>query len=287
MKYYLNLHFIVLLFGFTGILGKLIPLNASELVCYRMLFAAITLFCFLLFSKKSFSFPKTLLPLLFINGIIVALHWVCFFGAIKVANVSVALGCLAAGTLFTSLLEPLFLKKKIFWLEVLIGILVLVGLYVITQFAFNYIYGIILALLAAFLGSLFGLINAKLTHQVNPALIAFYEMFVGFLFIGFYNFIFNNFQLSITHLELSNLFYLLCLSVICTAYAFVGIIKLAKHLSMFNISLAINLEPVYGIILAWFIFGSSELMTFGFYIGMLILLSSVFLYPFLKKRYFN
>lgn len=285
MRDHLHLHFVVLLFGFTAILGKLITIPTTELVFYRMFIAAIGMVGIAFFMKTSYRLPlKTLLPILGIGGI-VALHWITFFEAVEVSNVAVTLGCMASATLFTSILEPIIERKKVFWVEVVIGLAIIVGLYVITQFAFHYRLGIIYALISAFLASLFGVLNRYYVKDYSPMMISLYEMIAGAACI----FVYLLWNGGVTHNPLTiptlDVIYILILALVCTAYAFVAIVYLLKNLSAFVVSLAINMEPVYGIILAFFIFGESEQMDAGFYVGTLIILGSIFVYPLLRKTF--
>jgi len=284
LKDYLQLHFIVLLFGFTAILGKIISIDATNLVAYRMLLAAFGLGIYAHFSGKFKVIPIKTLAAIIGVGAIVALHWITFFGAVKVSNVSVTLGSLASGTLFTSILEPLLERRRISALEVIIGIVIIIGLYIITTFAFDYYLGIILALISAFLASVFGVLNRQLTQKYDAILISFYEMLAGFVLIALYFSCTGGLSLpnTLSHIDIISL---LVLAWLCTSYAFAGTVHLLKRLSAFTVSLAINMEPIYGILLAYFIFGESEKMNVGFYIGAGIILLSIFLHPILKKRY--
>lgn len=285
MKDYYRLHFIVLLWGFTGILGKLISLPATALVSYRMLLAAVGIGIFLWWRGKSFRLSFSLLWQTFFVGFLIMLHWVTFFGAIKISNISVTLGCMATLPLFTSLLEPIFNRRQVRWLEVGLSIVAIGGLYIITQFAFHFYWGIILALCSAFLSSLFGLFNQQLVKKHSEAILGFYEMLFGCLLLLGYRFVSGQAEHFITEISATDALYLLILALVCTAYPFVTSIKLLRRLSAFSISLAINLEPVYSIVLAYLIFGDSEYMHLGFYWGALMLIASVFAYPILRRRW--
>lgn len=282
----IKLHLIIFILGFTAILGKLISISSIELVAYRMLIAASVLLIFLKIKKVNFSLPKKIIVKIFLVGLIVAVHWILFFQSIKLSNVSVALGCFSSITLFTSFLEPIFYKRKIRTLEVILGLITIAGLYLIFQFETRYTKGIIYALLSALTGSLFLVFNGNLTKYHSALSISFYEMLGGFIGICCYLLI-NNFPDLTFHFLLSDLFYLLILGIICTAYAFMKTIDLMKILSPYHISLTLNLEPVYGIIFALLIFGESEKMTVGFYIGTLVILMAVFLYPAGKKYFYG
>lgn len=282
---FLQLHFIVLLFGFTAVLGKLITIDAMELVAWRMGLAALGMAVLLFFIKPSFNIPQKTLLQIIGTGVIVAIHWIFFFLAVKVSNVSVTLGCMASGTLFTSILEPLFEKRKIWWVEVVIGLVIIFGLYIITQFAFNYYLGIAYALFSAFMAVLFGVINKQFVKNHHPLVISFTEMVTGSIAIVIFAFLAGINFTPISEIPNSDWQWLLVLAWICTAYAFLGIVHLLKRLSAYSVSLAINLEPVYGIILAYLIFGESEKMDTGFYLGAIIILLAVSLYPILERKF--
>ncbi|MEZ4888892.1 MAG: DMT family transporter [Chitinophagales bacterium] len=283
MKDHLHLHFIVLIFGFTGILGKLITLPAADLVFYRMLLAAIGMFGFAVLTKKRLRLPRMVLAQIFGVGIIVAVHWITFFGAIKASNVSVALGCMASATLFTSFLEPIFDKKRIAVSEVVLGLVIIIGLYIITQFALQYLWGIALALTSAFLAALFGVMNKHLVRKYDAGIVSMYEMMSGFVFIALYFTFTQSISVLPMNIPAMDIFYVLILALLCTTYAFIAMNYLLERLSAYTVALAINMEPVYAIILAYWIFGDSERMHLGFYIGALIIIASIAVYPFLNK----
>jgi len=284
-KEHLQLHFIVLLFGFTAILGKLISLSALELVGYRMPLAAIGMGLLVVLTGRSFKLPSTAVWQILGVGAIVALHWITFYGAIKVSNVAVTLGCFASVTLFTALLEPLVECRRIWKIEILLGLVVVVGLYLMSRFAFNYRLGITMALVSAFLGSLFGVLNRQLTHRYDFMLISLYEMMAGAALVNGYILATGGYVQPFLHISGPDWLWLLLLSWVCTTYAFVGIVYLLRHLSAYTVALAVNLEPVYGILFAWFIFGESERMNGGFYAGAALILAAILAYPLLKRRY--
>ncbi len=285
IKSYFHLHFVVILLGFTAILGNLISLEAMHLVWYRMMFAFIGLWIFILIKRKPYLLKAGDIFKLLGIGVIIAMHWILFFHAIKVSNVSVTLGVLASTTLFTSFMEPLFNRRRIFWLEVLIGIAVIGGLYIIFQFETHYYKGIFFALLAAVLSGFFIVINKKISLRYDPTVISFYEMIGGFGIITVFYMITGGFDVTFFKISTSDLIYILILSFLCTSYAFAAIVEIMKILSAFNVVLAINMEPVYGIIMALIIFGESEQMSPGFYIGAMIIIAAVFTYPVLKRKF--
>ena len=288
LRSHLKLHFIVIIYGFTAILGKLITLPAPLLVFYRMLIAVIAFYAFLRLNKTDLSINRSQFFKLFGIGMIVAVHWITFFGAIQLSNISVTLGCFATTTLFTSLLEPFFFRKRINAIEVLIGLLIILGLYLIFRFETRYLLGMVVALISAFLAGLFTVLNKKLVSHQKASVISFYEMMGGVAGIAVYLIVSIWTRTTVMALPtLPDLFYLLILGIVCTAYAFAVTVDIMKHLSAYVVTLTINLEPVYGIIMAYFIFGESEHMTGGFYLGTTIILMSVLGYPmyhYLKRK---
>ena len=285
LKNHLHLHVVVVLLGFTAILGALITLPAIELVWYRMLMAFVGLWIYFLIKGIPFRLSlRQILPLLGI-GVVVALHWITFFHAIKISNVSVTLGVFASTTLFTSFLEPISQRRRIFWLEVVIGLVIICGIYLIFQYEFHYIEGILYSLLSALLNGLFVVLNRNISLRHFPSVISFYEMIGGFLFISLYLGFAGVFDGTFFRLSAADTFYLVLLGFLCTAYAFTAIVNVMKVLSAYTVVLALNLEPVYGIIMALFFFPEAERMSGGFYLGTLIILISVFSYPLLKRRF--
>ncbi len=281
---YLHLHFIVFVWGFTAILGELISIDALPLVWYRMLLASGFIFVYIGFRKISLTISRKLFFTLFFAGIIIALHWITFFAAIKVSNVSITLATLSTGAFFTSVLEPIFYKRKLIWYEVLFGLLVITGLYIIFNVEGDYFLGIMYALCSAFLSSVFSLINGKVAQEYNPTMVSFYELLSGVGIITIYLLgltLFGNemdgFTVSFFQLSTSDWLYMLILASVCTAYAFIGSVQVMKYLSPYTVMLTINLEPVYGIILAFLIFGESEKMSPQFYYGALIIIGTVLL----------
>lgn len=272
---YLHLHFIVFIWGFTAVLGALISIDAIPLVWFRMLMATCMIFLFLKFRKVSFKHTRKALGGFFIAGLLIALHWLAFFGAIKVSNVSVTLAVMSSGAFFASFLEPLYNRRKIIWYEVFFGLLAVTGLYIIFKVETEYILGISLALCSAFLAAMFAVINGKLVQKHKASMISFYELCFGMLcitaFLGFRgDFSWDFFQLSV-----NDWLFLLILASVCTAYAFIASIQEMKWLSPYTVMLTINLEPVYGIILALLILGDAENMSPQFYYGALIILVTV------------
>ncbi|PRZ25264.1 DMT family transporter [Flavobacterium granuli] len=283
-KSYLNLHLIVFIWGFTAILGALITISADAIVWYRMLFAAVFLFFFIAFQKKTFRIPfKSFLKLIFV-GLLIALHWIFFFHAIHVSNVSITLSVFSLGAFFASLLEPIFYGRKVLWYEVFFGLIIMAGLAMIMKVEVGYMSGMIFALVSIILGVLFTLINGKLIEKHDATVISFYEFLAGMVFISVYFLYQNKFSVEFFDLNLNNWMLILLLASICTAYAFTASVKVMEKLSPYTVMLTTNLEPVYGIILAYFIIGGKEKMSFSFYVGAVIIIITVILNGIIKHR---
>lgn len=283
-KSYLHLHLIVFIWGFTAILGRLISLDALPLVWFRMSFAVFFIYIYIKIKKIPIQISKKALFKFFIAGLIIALHWFTFFKAIKVSNVSITLACLSTGAFFTSIIEPVFFKKKVIWYEILFGLIVILGLSIIFNIEGNYYYGIILALISAFLSASFAVVNSYFIKQYNATIISFYELLGGVLFFSILLLINNSFNTEFFQLSTSNFVYLLILSTICTAYAFIASTAVMKHLSPYTVMLTINLEPIYGIILAVLIFEDDEQMSSQFYLGAIIIILTVIINGIIKNK---
>tara|TARA_A100000171_G_C2139209_1_gene153220 strand:+ start:2854 stop:3756 length:903 start_codon:yes stop_codon:yes gene_type:complete len=281
---YLHLHFIIFIWGFTAVLGALISIEAIPLVWYRMLMATGLILVFLKFRKIPLKFSKRTLAGFCLAGLIIALHWLAFFGAIKVGNVSITLAIMSTGAFFTSLLEPLFYKRKVIGYEVFFGVLVIVGLYIIFNIEGDYFYGIILALVASLLGALFSVINGKFAVKYNASAISFYELGFGMLCITFYLALSGSFTAEFFQLQPTDWLYLFILASACTAYAFIASVHVMKWISPYTVMLTINMEPVYGIILALLLLGEDENMSPQFYYGALIIVATVIANGIVKNR---
>ncbi len=291
LKSYLHFHFIVFIWGFTAVLGALITLDAIPLVWYRMLLASGFILVWIKWKNKDLRVSPRKLLVLVIAGIVIALHWLTFFGAIKVSNVSITLALLSTGAFFTSILEPIFYKRKLVGYEVVFGLIVIVGLYIIFKVETEHYMGIVLALISAFLSAVFTLINGKLVKQAAPSVISFYELFTGVVAISIYLSVLTitsdgarGFGSEFFVLSATDWIYLLVLASICTAYAFIASVAVMKHLSPYTIMLTINLEPVYGIFLAFLVFGNKEQMDPQFYFGAAIILTTVIFNGYLKTK---
>ncbi|WP_339700986.1 DMT family transporter [uncultured Roseivirga sp.] len=286
-KDFLKLHFIVFLWGFTAILGNEMTIPSTDVVMYRTALASVVLAGFMYFKSKTFQVNRAELTPLILVGFIIAAHWFLFFESARVSNVSVSLAGMATTTFWTSLIEPLFNKRKIRLFEVVLGLVVISGLYVIFRFEFNNALGLGLAMASAFMAALFSVLNGKMTHRLSQYTITFYEMAsaaIGIaIFIPFYKHFFLG-ETTIYALPTTRDWGLLfILSVVCTVYAFSASVELMKRITAYVVNLTINLEPVYGIILAVIIYGENEEMSAGFYYGTLIILGAVLSYPVIRR----
>ncbi|PJJ58914.1 DMT family transporter [Hymenobacter chitinivorans] len=287
LKDYLRLHFIVLLWGFTAILGKLISVPPVELVFWRTLLASAGLGVLLTVRKQDWRLPLAQALRLLAVGALVAVHWITFFLAARLSSVSVCLAGLATLALWTSLLEPLLLWRRVRAYEVGLGLLTMVGLYLVSQAELDQLLGLGVAIISAGLSALFSVLNSKLVKQHTPLKLTFYEMAGACLSIGFFFPIYSRYYTEGAGLQLAlkplDWLWLLLLAGVCTVYAFSSSVELMKRLSAFVINLTINLEPVYGIILAVLIFGAREKMSTGFYLGTVVILFSVLIHPVLDQ----
>ena len=279
-----RLHLIVFLWGFTAILVKLIHANAEVLVFYRMLFASVFLYLFIRIIKKdSIKVSKKLLLKLVGIGSLMAFHWLFFFSSIKVSNVSIALSCLGTSTLFAALLEPLIFKRKIDLSEIVMGIVIVICISLIFKVEFQYKLGIIYGLICALLGTIFSVFNGKLYGKTSSGNIIFYEIFGGFLVISLY-YVFSGQISQIGEISYRDLALLTLLASVFTAYPMFESVNLMKYISPFTLILTVNLEPIYGIILAFFIFGESEKMSAVFYGASLVMILAIVINGVIKAR---
>ncbi len=281
--HFLLLHSIVFIWGFSPILGRYITVDAWALVWYRILITLMVMLAYLKFTKHQFSISKKHFWQLSGIGIIIMIHWLAFYGAIKVSNVSVTMVAFSTGTLFSSIIEPILYKRKIRLYEVIIGIVIIAAIAMIFSIETQYWLGIVLGIIAAFTSSLFGVFNGILSHQLKPGIISFYELsaaFVGLTVVLLYT---QSFNQAFFQLNQASVIGLLLLSLVCTVFPFIKAVDLAKHISPYTIVLTVNLETVYGIIWAILFFQENKEVTPSFYIGVLIILFAIFLNSYLKK----
>lgn len=285
---YLELHIAVLLYGLTAILGDLIQLTALSLVWWRVLITSISLLLLIRIFRLFKEVPiKVILQFMGI-GVLVALHWVCFYGAIKLANASISLICMATTSLFTSVLEPLIMRTKVKGYELILGLLIIPGMIlIVNNVDFSMMNGIWVGLLAAALAALFGTLNKKMVGKTNEKNITFLELGSAWLFLSLVLPIFIAFSEEPIQFWPNTMdwVYLIILSLLCTTLAYILSLRALHHLSAFAANLTINLEPVYGIILAFIFLDDHKELNLNFYLGVGIILLAVFSYPFLRKRF--
>lgn len=279
-----RLHFIVFLWGFTAILGKLITASATVLVFYRMLIAAVCLYLYIRFFKKeSIKISKKLFIQLAGIGVAMALHWYCFFHSIKVSNVSIALSCLSLSTLFASILEPIIFKRKVDATEVIMGTVIVACILLIFKTEFHYKEGIIYGILCAIFGTIFSVFNGKMFGKTSSGNIIFYEIFCGWFILMIIYLLTGQFFI-LNEINSRDLALIGLLAIGFTAFPMLESVKLMKYISPFTLILTVNLEPVYGIILAFFIFGESEHMGSVFYVASLVMILAIVVNGLIKAK---
>jgi len=284
LKSTLHFHFIVFIFGFTAILGKLISIDAVSLVWYRMVLATAVVALFMAVRRISFALSTKQLYIMLICGVLIALHWIFFFHAVKVSNVSVTLSIMSSGALITALVEPIFYKRTFVWYEIVLGLIVVVALGLIMQTEYHYIEGMMFAFIAILLSVAFTLINGKAIHKSDARVMSVYQLGAGAVCMTIILLMQGKFTVELFSISKTDILWISILVIVCTAYAFVVSIAVMRHLTPFSLMLAINMEPVYGILFGILIFGSDEKMSFAFYIGTLLILLSVLTNGFLKLK---
>jgi drug/metabolite transporter (DMT)-like permease len=273
-----QLHVAVVLAGFTAVLGKLITLNEGLLVWYRLLITVVTLGILLRISRQLQKVGSRDMIVLAGVGAIVAMHWVTFYGSVKYANISVALTCFSASGFFTALFEPLILKKNINWLDLLLGLMAIAGIYIIFDFHPQYKLGILFGIVSAVGSAVFPVFNKKLLARVEPRTLTFYELGGGLLALSMLiPFYLHYFPAAYYLPTSSDWIWLLVLAWFCTVFSFVLQLNALKKISAFTISLTYNLEPLYGIILAFIFFRENKYLNSGFYVGLALIVGAVIL----------
>ena len=285
-KDFFTLHFVVLIFGFTAILGQLISIHTLGLVFFRTLLATAGFYIYFKIKNLPIKIDtKGKWKLLGTGGIIVALHWFTFFYSAKISTIAISLAGLSTTSLWTSFIEPLWNKKRIKPLQVIFGSVIILGLYLIFLYEFNHIWGLVLSIICAILGAIFSVLNGKFSKKYTSQIITFYEMLGVALSTSvpiLYILISGNANISIIPQGMDWL-WIFILAFVCTIYAYTESVNLVRIFSAFTFNLTLNLEPVYGIMLAYSFFGEKERMTAGFYAGTLVILLSVLLYPLSEK----
>lgn len=283
---YLQLHLVILLWGFTPILGKFISLQAVDLVWYRLIIASVSLYIYIRYKGITLRVERRQFGEIMLMGIVVGFHWFFFYHAIKVSNVSITLAGFSTMTLFASFFQPLLIGKKFFWGDLLYGVFIVIGLTVILNFEKFYAAGIIFGILAALTGAIFGVYNGKLIAQHDAGTITLFEFLGAFVVLSVMKLVSGD-DVFIKPLSMQDTIALLIMSIVCTTLAFTWSIHILKYFTPFTVIITNNLEPVYGIIFSLLLFGNAEVMSAGFYAGISIILLSVFTYPLFKRRFYK
>jgi drug/metabolite transporter (DMT)-like permease len=281
----IQLHVFVFLAGLTAPIGNLIQLNGLILVFYRMLLTVVALLPIYMMQQQSSPISFKDKGKLMLIGILIAIHWVCFYGSIKLANVSIALVCISSVGIFTAILEPLIFKSKLIWNDILIGLLSLIGILFIFQFDIHFRTGILVGLVSALFASIFTIINKRLTVQYTTQTIQTFEMLGGFGFLAIVILSINAYQHNAFVIPTQrDWFWLIILALVCTVLANHLMLNALKRISAFTLNVTLNLEPVYGIIIAILLFQEHKQMGKGFYIGIVLIAISVMLQMFRVLR---
>ncbi len=296
---YLKIHTAVLLFGITAILGKLIVFDQLAIVWHRLWISVLGLVLLPGVLRGIMRIPRKDLLRFVGIGVLVCIHWLTFYGCIKIADSSsIALACLATSTLFVSILEPLVTGSKFQRVEVVLGLLVIVGLLMVLNIGSAYYWAIVVGLISAFFAALFSVLNKKYLSNHNTLSVSVLELFSGFVFLSLvipiYESGFNLQEYSLFRddlyavhkvfgMHIHSFVYLVILGLFCTSLAYALSLSALRVLSAFTTNLAINLEPVYGIVLAAILFKENQDLNIWFYVGTGIILLSVILHPFLVK----
>ena len=286
IKDYLHLNFIVIIWGFTAILGLLISIPAVEVVFYRTLISALAIGGIMKVTGHSSKVNGDQIIKMLLTGGVVGIHWILFFASARISNASISLIGMATVALWTSLLEPLANRRKIKLFEVFLGIVIIIGLYIIYNVNLSYKLGLLMAIASGLMAAVFCVINGKFAQKHHHFTITLYEMIgaclVVVIFIPIYIRFFSLTGSFEWQLSLSDFLYLLILALLCTVYAFSASVELLKRISVFVSNLFIHMEPIYGIILAVLFFGDTEKMDVGFYLGGTIIVLAVLSYPIVK-----
>lgn len=288
-KHHLLLHFIVFIWGWSPILGKGISTDAMQLVWFRIAMTIIMMGAYLIYTKASMVMSLKKLLQLSAVGIIICIHWLCFYGAIKVSNVSVTMAAFSTGTFFTAIVEPIIYKRKVVWYELLIGLIIIGAICLIFSAELEFGLGILLGALAALTASLFSVFNGVLIQDkqnpISSPVLSFTELTAALVGLTIYILALGDFNTTFLSISGKDYFLLFLLAAVCTVYPFIASVNLMKHLTPYTINLTVNLEGVYGIILASLIFAENKELSLTFYIGFTIILGAIFLNAFLKQKF--
>lgn len=288
-KHHLLLHFIVFIWGWSPILGKGISTDAMQLVWFRIAMTITMMGIYLIYIKASILIPLKKILQLSAVGLIICVHWLCFYGAIKVSNVSVTMAAFSTGTFFTAIVEPLIYKRKIVWYELVIGLIIIAAICLIFSAEIEFGLGILLGALAAFTASLFSVFNGVLIQDkispITSPVLSFIELSAALIGLTIYLLLTGDLNSGFLSISVNDTFLLFLLAAVCTVYPFIASVNLMKHLTPYTINLTVNLEGVYGIILASLIFKENKELSLTFYVGFTIILGAIFLNAFLKQKF--
>ena len=278
------MHFVVLIFGFTGILGKLITIEAVPLVFWRTAIGAATIYLWLKLRNKVTKKSWATIAKLCGVGILIAIHWVTFFASIKASNVSVALTMLAVSPMFVGFIEPILFRRNIDPKEIFIASVVIVGVAITLKFSSGYEWGVFLGLISALFASLFATINGVLVKEYDASNISLVELFFASLVIFLFMAVRGEVGLELIAIDIMDWVYIIILAVVATSFAFIAFTHVMKVFTPFTTTVAINLEPIYSIILAVLIFGEEEIMGVQFYIGATLIIGAIIINTILKEK---
>jgi drug/metabolite transporter (DMT)-like permease len=282
---FLQLHIAVFLAGFTGVLGRLITLNEAVLVWYRMMIACFVLWISLFFQKRKPAASRKLFIQASTVGFLLAMHWVSFYAGIKNSNVSTALVCLSAMGFFTAILEPVMLRRPFDMIEVLLGLLAIAGISIVFHFDPHYKLGIIISLFSALLASIFPILNRQILQNMDAETATRYQLSGGFIFITLLMPVYlHYFPVDKLLPSVSDFGWLLVLGILCTVVAYDLFMKALQKISAFTVNLSYNLEPIYGIGMAFLIYREDKEVSPGFYYGFCLIVAAVILQTWRLKR---
>jgi len=280
---YAHLHAVIIILGFTGILGRLIHADAVALVWHRMWMAAVVLLGLALWRRSRW--PGARYAAIYLGiGVLVALHWLSFFASVKIASVSIALVTFATVSAFTALIEPLVFKRRVAWYELLLGGITIVSMAMIFHTESRHLAGIVLGLASAFFAAWFSVLNARFTHSGSAVVMAAVEMLGGWALLSVVLLASGHMNLQLVELPPTDWGWLLILAVLCTGYAFAAMVALMRVISAFSVNLSLSLEPVYGMSMAAWLFGAEERLGLWAYAGLALLLAAIGLDLWLKQR---
>lgn len=280
------MHFIVLIWGFTGVLGRLISVSALDLVWHRIVLAVVFLWAYqrLLGGQLQRIPNRRLTGTLILNGLVLMVHWVTFYAAIKLSNISLTLACLSTGPLFTAFLEPLIFRRKLAWSEVAVSFGVVVGLLMVVGSVQGQGLAIAVGLISSALSALFSVLNGRIVRDMDAASISFWELLAGLAGLSLYLLASGALDATLSAPNPKDWAYLALLASFCTAFAFVQSVRIMRYLSPFTVVLTISMEPIYGILLALLVFGADEAMPPLFYAGFAVVLLMLLANAWVQRR---